>query len=98
MSEQKQLPGEAPIESELRKKAADMVESMFTMPGIISDPVQGNSYYNNLERHTRVHPEHLLYSVLLGTIVDLPTAYQNKMLKNRVDLAKVLWGRTMTHL
>jgi hypothetical protein len=98
MSEPKQLPGEQPVETELRKKAGDMVESMFTMPGLAQDPVQGNSYYNNLERHTRVRPEHLLYSVLLGTLVDLPTAYQNENLKSRVDLAKVMWGRTMTHL
>ena len=105
---EEKLEQETRIETELHKKGADMVESMFVMPGLPTDPQTGTSFYNNLERHTRVKEEHKLYGVLLGTIGDLTNAYRteytdgqgmkHRLLNNRVDLCELISRGWMIHL
>ena len=99
---------ETRVETELHKKGADMVQSMFVMPGLKTDPQTGTSFYNNLERHTRVREEHKLYGVLLGTIGDLTNAYrtvlvdqngvEHRLLNNRIDLCEIISRGWMIHL
>ena len=89
---------ETRTETELHKKGSDMVESMFVMPGQPNDRQVGTTFYNNLERHTRVKEEHKLYGVLLGTIGDLTNVYRAGGLKNRVDLCETITDGWMIHL
>lgn len=83
---------ETRTESELHKKGAEMVSSVFVMPGLETDPQKGTSFYNNLERHTRVKEENKLYGVLLGTMGDLTNAYRTVI----QEFTEVNGARTLT--
>lgn len=90
--------GETRTESELHKQGAEMVRSMFTMPSATGEPTQGNTFYNNLERHSHIKNETMLYMVLNGTIYDVANAYKAGFLQNRVDLLQSIVGGWNIHV